>query len=89
MNIFMSEESVPTLKRSRAICGGHCKVVTRLVRKAEELTHTAEPLNLAKKVRLNFIEQQLDVKLGLLNDMDTGILSRLELDAIGDKLVRI
>ena len=78
----MSEESVPALERSRSIRGGHRGVVTKLVREAEEITRTAEPLNSTKKVRLNVIKQQLDVKLSLLNDMDKDILSRCELDAI-------
>ena len=82
----MSEESVPALERSRSIRGGHRGVVTRLVREAEEITRTAEPLNSTKKVRLNVIKQQLDVKLSLLNDMDKDILSRCELDAIADEL---
>ena len=74
------------LERSRAICGGHHGVVTRLVRKAEEITRTTEPLNSTKKVSLNVIKQQLDVKMNLLNDMDKDILSRCELDTISDEL---
>ena len=66
--------------------GGHRGVVTRLVCKAEEITRSTEPLNSTKKVRLNVIKQQLDVKLSLLNDMDKDILSRCELDTIADEL---
>ena len=86
VHIFMSEDSVPALERSRAIRGGHRGVVTRLVPEAEEITRSTEPLNSTKKVRLNVIKQQVDVKLGLLNDMDKDILSRCELDTIADEL---
>ena len=59
----MSEESLPALERSHAIRGGHRGVVTKLVREAKEITWTTEPLYSTKKVRLNVIKQQIDVKL--------------------------
>ena len=80
----MSEES--TLDRSRAVRGGHRGVVTKLVREAEEITRTTEPLDSARKTRLSVIKQQLDVKLSLLNEMDKDILSRCEIDSIADEL---
>ena len=58
------------IKRSRAIRGGHRGVVTKLVRKAEEITSITDPLDSMQQTRLNVIKQQLEVKLNLLNDMD-------------------
>ena len=86
MTIVVSREYSPALERSRATRGGHCGVVTKLVRKAEEIASTTEPLDSTKRVRLNVIKQQIDVKLSLLNGMDKDILSRCEKDSIAAEL---
>ena len=58
------EESSHALERTRAIRGGHCGVVTKLVREAEEIiTAATGPLSAWGRNQLSVIKQQLEVKL--------------------------
>ena len=77
----MTEEAARALERSRAVRGGHCGVVTKLVREAEEILRN-ESLTSEQRSRLNVIRQQLEGKLKLLGDMDKYILSHCEVDVI-------
>ncbi len=86
MDGVRSNESAPTLERSRAIRGGHRSVVTKLVREADDITSATQTLEPAQRIRLSVIKQQLDVKLSLLSDIDKDILSRCDLDVIAEEL---
>ena len=80
------EESARALERSRAIRHGNRGVVTKLIRKAEEIIRATELLDSSRRNRLHVINEQLEGKLSLLKGMDRDILERCELEAIDHEL---
>ena len=63
------------LERSRAIRGGNCGVITKLVCEAEEIIRTTESFDSSRRNRLQAITLQLEGKLSLLKEMDKDVVN--------------
>ena len=70
-------------ERLREIRGGHRGVVTKLIRKVDELLTTGETTFTAEQLTLLQVkQQQLDSKLKVLDDIDKQILDKCETSQI-------
>ena len=66
-------------ERMRSIWGGHCGVVTKIVREVDELLRTDD---LRTATQLHIKLQQLEAKLKVLSDIDKNILSKCDVGEI-------
>ena len=78
----MASSNIENLTRLRAVRGGNRAVVTKLTKEADSLLDESPP----DLVRIDSIERQLDLKVKLLEDLDSRILEICDVEAVTDEI---